>query len=90
MRAYELTEMENTAEYNQQIIDLLTPFGVEVKLAGDFVSISRDSMMAIIKKDETGSYGDTLEFIRDNMPKKLYITWSGKTDDDYFLSVMKR
>jgi len=91
MRAYELNEMNITSEYNQQIVDKLKQYEIESQIVeSGAVIVSRDSMIAAFHKGEDESYRSTLELIREGMPEELYITWAGKDDDVYYLSVMKQ
>ena len=91
MRARELMEaLDRTTKYNDDLINHLKSFGLEAHAAGNAVAISRDSMVNFFHGREDTSYSSTLRMIRDYLPDNLYVTWSGKTDDDYFLEIYIR
>jgi hypothetical protein len=75
----------------QEILRLLVSKKVIAADKGDLIAVNRDSMcnsdFACKGLPEETVYPAVLDFLREQLAGHLYfLYWSGKTDDDYFLS----
>lgn len=83
-----------TTDLNYSIVEFLLSKGIQTKITIDTITINRTSMCNFSECKnlwEGDCYDYVLKMIRDKFStSELYITWAGKTDDDYFLNIYKK
>ena len=83
--------MKITTEINNEIINFLKNEKLECSINIDIISINRTSMCnhyLTNGMDENDSYQIILMLIKEKFEYEKYrIMFSGKTDDDYFLTI---
>jgi hypothetical protein len=81
-------------DLNEAIINFLIDLNIEAFLIEDIVAINRTSMCCADvcdKLDENDSYTMILLLIKEEfLTSDLHISWAGKNDDDYFLTVYNK
>lgn len=86
--------MKITTELNKSIIEYLNGIGILCGVSINTITINRTSMCnydLCHGLDEGDCYKMILELIKEHFSDtKYWITYSGKTDDDYFLDVYIR
>lgn len=87
--------MEITTELNDKILEFIKSLGVICGLSENIITLNRTSMMCCSicqgLNEEEDSYHMILEMIKEKFSdKKYWITYAGKTDDDYFLPIYIR
>lgn len=83
--------LDQTANYNQQILDFLAQEGIKASTVLDAVAVDRTSMVQYAKGFWEGdAYDYVLELIKEQLPDNLYVMWAGRNDDYMTVAVYDR